>query len=410
MSRHIDKMNHKWEFAPRFRSGAFGWRNDKAIQRIREAEKELRSISRKEPVLAAEGTILFFRKLEAAVEQVDDSSGRMGGVVNRTIKKLIPIIVKAPADPELRALWLEQLKEISEGSDYWLYDSLSENWGNLCGTDESARNWLEEWQPRMEFSLQSPDFSNRSTIPYKMLFSTLDRLELWDDIIRFCPDNDDFLRYFGLWKIRALAAQGEIDEAIALADRLNNDRWVYRDFSVIAEGILRDSGRTDEAYDRYALPRTVTGTYLAYFRRLKKDYPERDPGGVLDDLINQHADNPGVWFAAARREGFQNRALELARNHPVNPPTLMKAADSLKEEDPQFAMEAAAAALHWILEGYGYEMSIRDFSIAWILLRSISESRGCLSEWQERIRELITRRTGKAFPWSNGELLSVLEI
>ena len=107
-------MKHKWEFAPRFRSGAFGWRNDKAIQRINEAEKEIRSISRKEPVLAAEGTILFFRKLESAVEQVDDSSGRMGGVIIRSIGKLLPIIAKAPADPELRALWLEQRKEIAE--------------------------------------------------------------------------------------------------------------------------------------------------------------------------------------------------------------------------------------------------------------------------------------------------------
>ena len=403
-------MKHKWEFAPRFRSGAFGWRNDKAIQRIKEAEKELRSISRKEPVLAAEGTILFFRKLEPAVEQVDDSSGRMGGVINRTIGKLLPIIAKAPADPELRALWLEQLKEIAETSEYWLYYSLSENWGDLCGTDESARQWLEKWQPRMEFSLQSPDFAGGSAISCKMLFSTLERLGLWKDIIRNCPDNDDFLRHFGLWKIRALAALGQIDEAVALADRLDNDQWVYKDFSTLAEEILKDSGRVDEAYNRYALLRPVTGTYLAYFRRLKKSYPDRDPLNILEDLINQHSENPGVWFAAARREGFRNRALELARNHPVNPPTLMKAADSLKEEDPQFAMEAAAAALHWIVEGCGYEMDIRDFAEAWVLLRSISEPRGCLPEWQERIQELITNRTERAFPWSNDELLSVLGI
>ncbi|RKX68734.1 MAG: hypothetical protein DRP60_17560, partial [Spirochaetes bacterium] len=379
-------------------------------QRIKEAEKELRSLARKKPVLAAEGTILFFRKLEPAVEQVDDSSGRMGGVINRTIGKLLPIVAKAPADPELRALWLEQLKEIAQGSEYWLYYSLSENWGNLCGTDESARFWLEEWQPRMEFSLQSPDFAGRSTISYKMLFSTLERLGLWEDIIRYCPDNDVFLRHFGLWKIRALAALGQVNGAVALADRLDNDQWVYRDFSTLAEGILRNSGRVDEAYTRYALPRPVTGTYLAYFRRLKKDYPDRDPLSILDDLINQHSDNPGAWFAASRREGFRNHALELARNHPVNPPTLMKAADSLKEEDPRFAMEAAAAAIHWIVEGYGYEMDIRDFVEAWVLLRSISEPVGYLSEWQERIQELITNRTERAFPWSNGELLSVLGI
>jgi hypothetical protein len=44
-----------------------GWRNDKAIQRIKEAEKEISSVARKDKILAAEGVILFFRKLEPAV-------------------------------------------------------------------------------------------------------------------------------------------------------------------------------------------------------------------------------------------------------------------------------------------------------------------------------------------------------
>jgi hypothetical protein len=146
-------IRHKWQFSARFRAGAFGWRNDKAIQRIKEAEKEISSVARKDKILAAEGVILFFRKLEPAVEQVDDSSGRMSGVIGRTIEKLIPVVARAPADNEMRAQWLVDLKSIAETSQYWLYSALPEHWGELCGSDEAARVWLENWLPRLESSL-----------------------------------------------------------------------------------------------------------------------------------------------------------------------------------------------------------------------------------------------------------------
>ena len=43
---------HKWQFAPRFRRRAFGWRSDTPIQRIKEALTEIKQFARKEPVLA----------------------------------------------------------------------------------------------------------------------------------------------------------------------------------------------------------------------------------------------------------------------------------------------------------------------------------------------------------------------
>ena len=51
---------HVWTFASLFRRGAFGWRSDPAITRIKEALSDIKAVNRKEPMLAAEGTALFF--------------------------------------------------------------------------------------------------------------------------------------------------------------------------------------------------------------------------------------------------------------------------------------------------------------------------------------------------------------
>ena len=45
---------HVWTFASRFRRGAFGWRSDPAITRIKEALAEIKAVNRKEPMRAAE--------------------------------------------------------------------------------------------------------------------------------------------------------------------------------------------------------------------------------------------------------------------------------------------------------------------------------------------------------------------
>ena len=49
------QTNHRWTFVPRFRKGAFGWRSQPAILRIREALSEIKKTARKNPILGAEG-------------------------------------------------------------------------------------------------------------------------------------------------------------------------------------------------------------------------------------------------------------------------------------------------------------------------------------------------------------------
>jgi len=72
---------------------------------------EIKKIARKDLLLGAEGAVLLLEKLSPALEYVDSSSGAIGTAVNNAIDALVPMIVKAPADDDLRDKWLERLWE-----------------------------------------------------------------------------------------------------------------------------------------------------------------------------------------------------------------------------------------------------------------------------------------------------------
>jgi hypothetical protein len=51
---------HKWTFTARFRRNAYGWKGSRlACQRIKEAVSEIKKVARKDPLLGAEGAIIF---------------------------------------------------------------------------------------------------------------------------------------------------------------------------------------------------------------------------------------------------------------------------------------------------------------------------------------------------------------
>jgi hypothetical protein len=106
------ETSHRWTFVPRFRKGAFGWRSQPAIIRIREALSEIKKMARKNPILGAEGSILFLEKISAAIANVDGSSGAIGAEVNAAVDVLVAIIARAPADEALRGKWLDRLRQI----------------------------------------------------------------------------------------------------------------------------------------------------------------------------------------------------------------------------------------------------------------------------------------------------------
>ncbi len=143
---------HKWIFRARFRRHAFGWRSQPAIKRIKEAVSEIKKAARKNPILGAEGAVLFFEKVSPALEQVDSSSGAIGSAVNNAIDVLVQVIAGAPGDDKQRDFWLERLWQAVENDDIPYIELLPDFWGTLCVTPERASHWADEFIDRVRMA------------------------------------------------------------------------------------------------------------------------------------------------------------------------------------------------------------------------------------------------------------------
>ena len=74
---------------------------------------------------------------------------------------------------------------------------------------------------------------------------------------------------------------------------------------------------------------------------------------------------------------------------PCDPRTLTRAARDMKEKEPLFAAEAGLAALRWLLEGYGYEITSLDVQDALSFTIEAAANLGCRTEIFERIHSLL---------------------
>jgi hypothetical protein len=65
---------------------------------------------------------------------------------------------------------------------------------------------------------------------------------------------------------------------------------------------------------------------------------------------------------AARQDPARlfDEAIALANQAPCDPRTLTRAARDFVERNPAFAVEAGLAALRWLVQGYGYEITSAD--------------------------------------------------
>ena len=351
---------HKWQFAPRFRRHAFGWRSDTPIQRIKEALSEIKQMARKEPLLAAEGAVTLLEKLSPALAQVDSSSGALGSAVNKAIDTLVPLIVKADVEPKLRQRWLNRLWQALQDDEIPYLDLLGDYWGELCVTPELASHWANEFMPVVEsiWSLAAPGhgyFKGTSAC-----LASLYAAGRFDELLALI-DRAPFKWWHNRrWGVKALAAMGKKAEAIRYAEDsrgLNDPGWQIAE---ACEAVLLSSGLAEEAYRRYAIAANQGTTNLATFRAITKKYPHVPPEQVLQDLIAGTPGAEGKWFAAAKEAGMFELAAELAHTSPTDPRTLTRAARDFATEQPQFALNAALSALRWIARGHGYEITGAD--------------------------------------------------
>lgn len=389
MGRSFER-GYVWQFKSRFRRHAFGWRGSRpAIQRIHEAIAEIKAVARTDPALAAEGAVVFLERLSPALEHIDSSSGAIGSAVNRAITDLVPIITAAPAERGQRETWLDRLWAALEADEIPYIETLADDWGDLCASTELASAWADRLVGTARVAL-SPDpnvggyFRGTSAC-----LSALFRAGRYDEIVDILR-GETFWPY-AQWAVRARVARGEKADAIRYAEscrgRSTNDAAIDR----VCEEILLSSGLTDAAYERYGRSANRRGSYLATFRAIAKKYPDKPSAEILADLAADTPGEEGKWFAAAKDARLYDVALELARRSPCDPRTLVRAARDFAAREPAFAVEVGLLALHWIVEGHGYDITSSDVLDAFSHTMRAAEIGGTTAETSQRITMLRER-------------------
>ena len=228
--------------------------------------------------------------------------------------------------------------------------------------------------------------------------SRIQRSAVEGEAIATAEDQGDVFWPYKRWAVKALSAQGRQTEAIRYAEDCRSPWASDQDIDGLCEQILLSSGRSDKAYARYALTANRAGTYAACFRALVKKYPHRPPAAILSDLVQQTPGDEGKWFAAAKEAGLFEEAIALANRTPCDPRTLTRAGRDFAEQNPALATEAGIAALRWLVEGYGYEISSADVWAAYSNTMKAAEKVGRADEVRARIRALVdTEQPTKRF-------------
>jgi len=380
---------YKWIFPARFRTGAYSWKASRlACQRLREAVSEIKKIAKKDPVLGAEGAVRLMEKLWPALEHIDTSSGALGSAVNKTLDALIPVIVEAPAVEKIRNKWLDRLWQAmaDDGVDY--LSPVGDRWGEICGSVEVAGRWADDLVSTVRSCWTDPNpgrYFHGTTACLSCLLVAgrhqellelleLDRYPMW---------------HYRRYGVEALRALGNKAEAIQYAEA---SRGLNQPDSVIdqaCEEILISSGLHEEAYQRYGLSAAVGNSYIARFRAVAKRYPMKDKSQILSDLIATTPGEEGKWFATAKDLKLYDLALELANRTPCDPKTLTRAARDYLDTEPAFALGSAMAALRWLSEGWGYEVTSADVVEAYDRAMDAASRLNNIDDVTSKIRQLI---------------------
>jgi hypothetical protein len=381
------RTGHKWTFRSRFRRHAFGWRSQPAIARVKEAVSEIRVVARHDKLLAAEGAVLLLERLSPALANVDSSSGAIGTAVNRAIDVLVEVIASAPADPKTRDRWLERLWDAYQADQIPYIEALGDYWGKLCGSPAVAARWADRLIDLCRLAF-SPDpnvrgYFHGSTVCLSALLAAGRHQDILD-LLALDPRSIWHYRQYG---VKALAAMGRPADAVRYAEegRGLNDSPVA--IARACEDILLSTGQRDEACQRYGLIANQAATYTAWFRAVRRKYPERAPADVLKDLVAETPGEEGKWFAAAKDAKLFDTAIALANRTPCSPQTLTRAARDFAEINPTFALEAGVTAIRWLAQGYGYEVTALDVHNAYTFTMNAATRAGRADEIRRLIRK-----------------------
>ncbi|MEM9354851.1 MAG: hypothetical protein AAGB04_01440 [Pseudomonadota bacterium] len=353
---------HKWIFKSRFRANAYGWKATAlATKRLKEAVSEIKKVSKSNPVTGAEGAVSLMERIWPSLQGIDGSSGSLGNAVNRTLEALIPLVIDAPADNKTRSKWLERLFEAVQVDGVNYLSPVEDRWGELCGGDELAKEWVNRLLPIVEEFWTQENVFGSWVHGQSICLSCLLATKRFEELQQLLSKKSHQFWAFDKFWAQALAEQGEVDAAVEFAESCRSRLGSYDDPSIVAfcEQTLVDAGRASEAYQTYAMQSSQATTHLATFRQIARRYPELDSREILQDLIRTHPPK-GKWFAAAKHADCLEVALECADYISAEPNTLIRAARDFLSKEPSFAAEVALCAIKNLLAGGGYEPTRLD--------------------------------------------------
>lgn len=122
---------------------------------------------------------------------------------------------------------------------------------------------------------------------------------------------------------------------------------------------------------------------------MSKKYPGIDADRLLTDLMATTPGEEGKWFATAKTLKRFELAMQLAWKSPCDPKTLIRAARDNVAKNPAFASKVALAALHWICQGRGYELTSLDVQMAYRLAREAGHALGQSERVALRIQTML---------------------
>ena len=159
--------------------------------------------------------------------------------------------------------------------------------------------------------------------------------------------------------------------------------------------LVRAGFQTREFEDRFitlGLPYRVVGGPRFYERQEIRD--------ALAYLRLIHQPDDGLAFERIvnrPKRGLGDRSLQILHAHArARSISLTRAARDYAEKEPPFAV--GLLAFHWLVQGYGYEITGADVWAAYSHTLKAAEKQGTVEATQDRIRTLVaTEAPGECF-------------
>lgn len=352
---------HAWEFTRFFRAGVFKWNGTAlASKRIHAAIREIKQVAKKDSCSAAQGAVNFVEKCGRAIEHIDSSSGAIGNAVNSALYEVAAIIGTAELTSKDRLSLVERIWESWEEEECGYYDVLSELWPKFCREPEIMTYWADRFLPIVTLVFKSTEagaYFKGSEPCLACLFET----GRYDEVIDILQNKERILFDYLQYVIKVAAAKGDLDAALKMVDEYMCDPYISP-YAVarLGEELLMQSGRIEEAYRKYAFRLPFQTTGLATFTTIHKRYPKISPQRIINDLLANDPGNERRYFAAARKIGMIELAIEIAEKYDVEPKTLTTASKDYVEKDPDLSLRFGLLALQRYANGYGYEPEYAD--------------------------------------------------